>query len=437
MKKFSNSGKNPLIVELQFTTLLGELKSIDLEFSRFKEALEIGKGVDGSSVGLAPIERSDILLKPLMESYFNVPWNSTEAGRALCDIYNPSDTVEGFRAEKELETSPRYILKKAVAKAKETGYDYLTSAEMEFFMLRDGKPLDQVGYFSPPPIDGGAHLRRDILEAMSKLGLQGEYLHHEVATGQYEISLRYNDALTTADNVMTFRYVASNIVAHQGIKVTYMPKPFVGINGSGMHMHMSLRGAKDGTNIFYDDKERLSKTARQFIAGVLTHAKGMAALAAPTVNSYKRLVPGYEAPVYLAWGFINRSALVRVPYFNSRKAARVEVRMPDPKCNPYLVKACILTAGLQGIEEGIEAGEPCTENTFEQIGKYDHIPGTLGEAITEMEHDPLILNVLGHEAAGRYIEAKKKEWNEYCREYPTWDPMTITEWERARYLETF
>jgi glutamine synthetase len=437
LKRLGNSGKIPLIVELQFTNLVGELKSIDLEYSRFKEALEIGKGVDGSSVGLAPIEKSDILLKPLMDTYFEVPWNSTEAGRVLCDIHRTAETVEEFKREEELELSPRYILKKALTRAREIGYGYLTSAEMEFFILKDGKPLDQVGYFSPPPIDAGAHLRREILEAMSKLELQGEYLHHEVATGQYEISLRYDDALKIADNVMTFRYVASNIAAHQGLTVTYMPKPFVRINGSGMHMHMSLRNNKDGSNVFYDDKERLSKVARQFIGGVLAHAKGLAALAAPTVNSYKRLVPGYEAPVYLAWGFINRSALIRVPYFNSKKAARIEVRMSDPKCNPYLVKAAVLAAGLQGIEEGIDPGEPCSENTFEQLGKYDHIPGTLGEAITELEHDQLIHDVLGAEATERYVEAKKKEWNDYCKEYPQWDPLTITDWERARYLTTF
>jgi glutamine synthetase len=460
-----NNGRkqNPLIVELQFTTLLGELKSIDVDFSRFKDALKIGKGVDGSSVGLAPIEHSDIVLKPIGSTYFKEPWNSGEVGCVLCDIYSPSANVEGFGIEKELELSPRFILKKQVAKAEEIGLDPLISSENEYFAFKNGQLLDNAGYMSPPPIDRGAPLRRKILKTLKELRIgvkrepekeiDVEYLHHEVSPGQYEISLRYDKALKTADNIMRFRYIASNIAAEEGITLSFMPKPQIGINGSGMHMHMSLKSAKDGTNIFYDDKKGLSNDAKYFIGGILKHAKALAALFAPTVNSYKRLIPGFEAPQYLpkylpkdlvlvgGWGWINRSAFIREPYFNTKKAARVEVRGPDPKSS-YLAIAGIIGAGMDGMENKIEPGEPCSEDIFEDAkknpDKYDHLPATLGEAIEELKKDSLVCNVLGPEATQRYTEAKIKEWTDYCKANPgKWNPLEVTEWERAKYLATF
>lgn len=424
----------PPIVEMQFTNLAGELKSVDLTYERFRESVRLGKGVDGSSVHMAPLERSDLIIKPIMESYFRVPWNEGRTARVLCDIFKPAERVSEFAREKEYELSPRCILKRNLASAKEEGYEFVTSAEMEFFALKDGEFLDRAPYFAPPPYDRGAELRRETLITMTKVGVRGEYLHHEVATGQYEITLRHGNALRTADNVMTFKYVAKNIAARAGALITFMPKPFAGMNGSGMHIHMSLRRAK--ANAFYG-REMLSKLARHFIAGVLAHAKALSALAAPTVNSYKRLVAGYEAPVYICWGFMNRSAMIRVPSFNSKRSARVELRMPDPTCNPYLTQAAILASGLHGIRERMDPGDAMTDNAYESGGDLDELPGTLKEALGGLRKDRVIMNALGEAAAQKYIQTKTREWEEYERINPDWDHATITHWETERYLERF
>ncbi len=422
------------IVEMQFTNLAGELKSVDVTYERFKESVRLGKGVDGSSVHFAPLEKSDLVLKPITESYFRVPWDGETTGRVLCDIFRPAERVAQFGREEEFELSPRYILKRNLADAKKEGYDFITSAEMEFFILKDGEFLDKAVYFAPPPYDRGAELRREISAAMTKVGVMAEYLHHEVATSQYEITLRHGNALRTADNVMAFKYIAKNVAARAGASVTFMPKPFAGMNGSGMHLHMSL--TRRNENMFYG-REMISKLARHFVAGILAHAKALSALAASTVNSYKRLVAGYEAPVYISWGFLNRSAMIRIPSFNSRKSARVELRMPDPMCNPYLTQAAILASGLDGIRERLDPGNAMSSNAYQNGDGLDQLPGRLEEALNHLTNDRVIMKALGQPAASKYVEMKRHECEEYEGANSNWDPATIMPWENERYLERF
>jgi len=417
---------------MQFTNLEGELKSVDVKYERFKEFMQLGKCVDGSSVNLTPIEKSDLILKPIMETYFEVPWGEGRTARVLCDLFKPAEKNAQFGNEDEYELSPRYILKRNMAAAKREGYDFITGSEMEFFILKDGRFSDQAPYFAPTPYDLGAALRRKIFTTTEDLGVACEFSHHEVATSQHEISLRNSTALTSADNVMTFKYIAKNVAAAAGMSLTFMPKPFAGMNGSSMGTHMSL---KRGTaNLFYSSKERLSKLARHFLAGVLFHAKALSALVAPTVNSYKRLVAGYEAPVYVCWGHINRSAMIRIPSFNSKKSARIELRAPDPMCNPYLAIAGALASGLDGIKEQREPDDEIASNAYEQAG-LNKLPGTLIQALESLKSDQVITRALGETAVDKYVEIKMREFNDYEKTNPTWDPATITEWETHRYLE--
>lgn len=417
-------------VELQFTDLVGNLKSIDVSSESYNECKTSGKGVDGSSIGMAPIEKSDLLLKPIESTFFSLPWDST-IGRVLCDIYDPAESVEDFGKETECEFSPRFVLKKVLKKGKEMGYDFMTSAEMEFFMLSNGHPLDRTGYFSPMPLDMGAPIRREIFDMLPIAGIHGLYLHHEVSTGQYEICLRHDNALKMADDIVTFRFIAKNLAFRNGLLLTFMPKPFQAINGSGMHIHMSLIDKK-GENLFYG-RGRISNIAKNFIAGILENAKSLAVLAAPGVNSYKRLVPGYEAPVYICWGFMNRTALIRVPAFSSKDAARVELRMPDPSCNPYLLYACVLAAGLEGIEKGMDPEEPCSINTYENGSKFEMLPSTLESGLEEIAGSKLMRDTLGKEMLDRFIKIKTCEWKDFIEENE-WNPLEITKWELERYM---
>ena len=421
-------------VELHFLPLVGGLRSIEVSFKGYREALRYGKGIDGSSVSLAPIEKSDLYLKPVKGSFLRLPWDR-DVARVLCDIYIPAEKIED--SEEELDLSPRYILKRSLERASEMGYGFRASVEMEFFILRSGERLDDAGYLSPKPLDKGVHLRREILEALSSAGVQILYDHHEVSQGQYEVCLLDKVGLKTADNITAFRYLTKNLVHERGLELTFMPKPFPKINGSGMHIHMSLfKDGSRGVNLFYGDGgERISRLAKQFIGGLLSHAKALAALMAPTVNSYKRLVPGYEAPVNIAYGDMNRSALVRIPAFRSRGAARVEVRMPDCLSNPYLSMAAALNAGLDGIEKDIDPGEPCDVNTYKE-GSYDSLPPTLGEALGELARDKVLAECLGEKAMRTYISSKTKEWEEYKKHHREWDPLTITEWEWKKYFDS-
>jgi len=413
---------------MQFTNLAGELKSVDVAYERFRECVRLGKCIDGSSVDLAPLEKSDLVLKPIMDTYFEIPWNEGRTARVLCDLFRPAEKTTQFGHEEEYELSPRYILKRNMAAV---GYDFITSAEMEFFILKGRNVADQATYFASPPYDREAQLRRNIFTTMEDLGVAGEFLHHEVATSQYEISLRHGSALRSADNVMAFKYIAKNVAAAAGMLVTFMPKPFAGMNGSGMHIHMSLK--RETENLFYG-KEKLSKVARYFIAGILNHAKALSALVGPTVNSYKRLLAGYEAPVYVCWGYMNRSTMIRVPSFNSKKSARIELRTPDPMCNPYLAMAALLASGLDGMREHMEPGDAMSSNAFEQKGP-DKLPGTLKEALEYLKSDQVITKALGDPAVNKYVEIKTRECDYYEKAHPIWDPATITEWETDRYLE--
>jgi glutamine synthetase len=426
-------------ISLQFTDIVGTIKSVTITPRRLEEAVEKGVWFDGSSIeGFARIYESDMVLHPDVNTYRLLPWEPSERRRAriICDVYSPDG--------QPFEGDPRYILKRAIAAAVEMGYTYNVGPELEFFLFKmDGEPLmkpvphDVGGYFDFSPRDLASAVRGDIVTALQGLGMEVETSHHEVATGQHEIDIRYADALTSADNAMALRYTVKAVTAAHGLYATFMPKPIFGINGSGMHTHQSLFTTA-GENAFYnpDDKYRLSKVAYSFIAGQMEHARALSAVVAPTVNSYKRLTPGYEAPVYICWGQVNRSALIRIPrYLPGREdSTRVELRCPDPSCNPYLAFAVMLQAGLDGIRRGLTPPPPIEEDVYDfddsRLKELNiaTLPGTLEEAINELERDELLKTALGPHTCQRYIEAKRGEWDEYR--------IQVTDWELARYLQT-
>jgi len=356
-------------VQLQFTDIFGIVKSVTIPIQHLKDSLEHGTWFDGSSIeGFARIAESDLFLKPDIETYALVPWLESEDGntaRFICDIYKPNN--------KPFEGDPRYILKKVIKEAKEMGFEYNTGPELEFFLFRreNGlKPLphDAAGYFDLST-DRAYNIRREMINALEKFGINVEMSHHEVARGQHEIDFRYDNALKTADNAITLKFALKAIAQKHDLHATFMPKPIADVNGSGMHVHQSLFDTKKKKNVFYDqkDKYKLSKTAYSFIAGQLKHIKGMSAILSPTVNSYKRLVPGYEAPVYISWAQMNRSSLIRIPQvFEDRpEATRAEIRCPDPSCNVYLAFAVMLKAGLDGIKNNLKPPKPLEDNVFQ------------------------------------------------------------------------
>lgn len=410
--------KNINFIEVWFTDVLGVLKTITLTPSELEAGLE-GVGFDGSSIeGFARIEESDMIAKPDIRTFALVPWQTEQApvARMFCDILN-SDTTP-------YAGDPRFALKKILQKIAGQGLTYYVGPELEYFYFksdRDTETLDSGGYFDARPRDMGSDLRRDSILALQEMGIQVEYSHHEVAASQHEIDLRYDDALLMADKTMTYRVVVKEIARQRGCYATFMPKPVFGINGSGMHVHQSLfQGEK---NLFYDpnDPYHLSQTARQFVAGLLTHAREVTAVTNQWVNSYKRLLPGYEAPVYISWARRNRSTLVRVPMYKPGKetATRVEFRAPDPACNPYLAFTVMLAAGLKGIEEGYELCDPVEEDIFtmtptEVTGRQiATLPGNLYEAISEVENSELVRQALGEHIFNKFIENKKIEWDQY------------------------
>ncbi|MGB9703731.1 MAG: glutamine synthetase family protein [Candidatus Micrarchaeia archaeon] len=413
-------------VEMQFVDLR-RLREIDVTVKRFEESLSEGKVFDGSSVGMAPIQESDLVLKPIPETFFKLPWNK-KVGRVLCDIYKANKEME------EHEMSPRFILKKQLQKAKENSFKFFTAVENEFFLLKENNLIDEAGYFYTTPLDKTKEFRNEIFETLTKLGIEVEYMHHEVAQAQGEITLKYQEALKMADTVITFRYIAQNIAHTKGLVFTLMPKVKAGINGSGMHIHLSLSDLK-GNNVFYSssDKLKISKTAKYFIGGVLEHFKALAGIVAPSINSRKRLIPGYEAPINKAWGPKNRSALIRIPAFFSKKSARIEFRMPDSTCNPYLAFASLLACGLEGIEKEIDPGEACFKNTYEEKD-YESIPGKQEEIIAELKKDKTIRNTLG-KAFDAYVKLMEEELKDYKKENKKWNPFEITKWEIKKYLE--
>jgi len=427
-------------VEMQFVDVLGAAKSLTLPVSQLEEALDRGVWFDGSSIqGFARIQESDMFLRPDARSYRVLPWTGGEVplrARLICDVYSPDGTP--------FEGDPRYVLRRMVEKAAALGYTYNVGPELEFFLLRKNGdiahavPHDVGGYFDFSPNDEAQRVRSDIAEALLALKINVEMEHHEVAIGQHEIDFRYSDALHTADNAITFKYTVKGIAAKYGLLATFMPKPVFGINGSGMHCHQSLADKNSGDTRFYDaagEPFKLSLIARQFVAGQLHHARALAAIVAPTVNSYKRLTPGYEAPVYICWAQRNRSALIRVPRYSPgrEQATRVELRFPDPSANPYLAFAVMLAAGLDGIEKKMTPPAPVTDDVYEwddaerQAHGVGTLPGSLREALDEMIQSKLVRETLGEHVFEAYVQAKTLEWDEYRTH--------VSEWERERYME--
>ncbi|MBW6469065.1 MAG: glutamine synthetase family protein [Coriobacteriia bacterium] len=421
-------------VRFWFTDVLGFLKSFAVTDTEVETAFEEGMGFDGSSIdGFARIQESDMVAFPDASTFQLLPWRPEEGGvaRMFCDITTPDGSP--FNGD------PRYILKRTLKKAADMGYTMYVGPELEFFYFADSEStqvLDKGGYFDLTPLDVASELRRDTVLALEKLGIPVEYSHHEVAPSQHEIDLRYTDALSMADNVMTYRLTVKEIAYANGVYATFMPKPIQGENGSGMHVHQSLFD-KDG-NAFFDADDpqgyNLSTVGKQYIAGLLKYAPEFCAVTNQFVNSYKRLVPGYEAPVYITWARRNRSAMVRVPMYKPGKenATRVELRSPDPSANPYLAFAVMLGAGLKGIEEGLELPAEATNNIFhmteEELASagIGMLPENLGEAIKLFEESEAMKDILGDHVHRFFVENKKAEWNEY--------KAYVTQWEQDKYL---
>jgi glutamine synthetase len=420
-------------IRLWFTDVLGMLKSFEITASELPEALESGMGFDASSIdGFARIEESDMIAMPDPETFVILPWrNNGDAPvcRMFCDIMTPQG--EHYAGD------PRWALKRTLAEASRLGYTFYTGPELEYFYFKDDKAptvLDQGGYFDLTPLDVLMGLRRETIQALEGMGVKIEYAHHEVAPSQHEIDMRYCEALKMADNAMTYRLTVKEVAIRHGVYATFMPKPIFGENGSGMHVHQSLfKGSK---NAFYDasDKYHLSKVGKSYIAGLLKHAPEICAIVAQWVNSYKRLVPGYEAPVYIGWARRNRSALVRVPMYKpgKEKATRAEFRCPDPACNPYLAFAVMLAAGLKGVKEKYELPEPIEEDIFhmgperrKKLG-IEALPGSLGEAIAITEKSALVRHTLGDHVFEKFIENKKIEWDKYR--------IHVSQYETETYL---
>ncbi len=423
-------------IRMQFTDIFGQLKNVAITASQIEKAVDNQIMIDGSSIeGFVRIEESDQYLRPDLDSFAILPWRPQHGrvARLICDVYNPDGTP--FIGD------PRGALKRVLKKAADMGYSFNVGPELEFFLFEtdeQGKPTtrtgDEAGYFDLGPLDHGESTRREICMALEAMGFEIEASHHEVAAGQHEIDFKYADALTTADRIMTFKLAVKSISQKNGLHATFMPKPVFGINGSGMHTNMSL--FKDGRNVFFDesDPRKLSKIAYSFIAGILAHVKGMAAITNPLVNSYKRLVPGYEAPCYLAWSASNRSALIRIPAARGQ-ATRVELRCPDPACNPYLTLAVCLAAGLDGIEKGMTPPEETTENIFAMDAEtraakgIDSLPGSLSESVDAMEKDAVVAEALGRHIFDYYTAGKRREWDDYR--------TAVSDWEIAKYIITY
>jgi len=429
-------------IRFWFTDVLGQLKSFAVGREELEGALEEGMGFDGSSItGFNRIEESDMIAMPDPDTYAVLPWRTNgskgNVARMFCDVLRPGG--------EPYEGDPRYVMRRALARMEELGFDaFYLGPELEFFYFasdqlgEDGLPviLDKGGYFDLTTLDAASDLRRDTVNTLKSLGIPVEYTHHEVGPSQHEIDMRYADGLRMSDNAMTYRIAVKEVAASHGVYATFMPKPLFGENGSGMHTHQSLFA--EGKNAFYDadGDHHLSATAKSYIAGLLRHAREITALFAPNVNSYKRLVLGYEAPVYVAWSQRNRSALVRVPVYHpgKEKATRCELRCPDPSCNPYLTFAAMLHAGLEGIERGYELPEPMERNLYElshdeRIDRgIEQLPETLGEAIEVLAESHLVRRALGDHIFPRYVELKREEWEEYR--------VQVTRWELDRYLPT-
>lgn len=426
-------------INLQFTDIVGVVKGVTIPVEEFEHACEHGVWFDGSSIeGFARIAESDMFLMPDLSTFAVLPWEKEYVtARVICWVFN---------ADGELfPGDPRAVLARMMQKAAEMGYVYQTGPELEFFLFKTENggnvaplPHDKAGYFDFST-DLAMQVRKDMSNALAAMGIKVEASHHEVAVGQHEIDFRYDNAMRTADNTVTFKYTLKAVAQQYGLHATFMPKPIQGINGNGMHTHQSLAFLETGANAFVDpsDEYGLSEIAKHFIAGQLYHARGMCAVLSPLVNSYKRLVPGYEAPVYISWARINRSALIRIPRTSPGRpeTTRIELRCPDPSANPYLAFAVMLAAGLDGIEKKMPIPEPTEENLYHldeaelKLRNIGTLPATLGEALEELEKDEVIRTALGEHVFERFVEAKRKEWDEYR--------MYVSPWELERYLEIY
>ena len=429
--------ENVHFLRLQFTDIDGIIKNVELPESQFEKALDGQIMFDGSSIeGFTRIEESDMLLVPDLDTFQVFPWETShgKVGRLVCDIANPDGSA--------FAGCPRTALKRVVDTTAAKGFKMMAGPEAEFFLFQrdsNGRPMpvthDTGGYFDLTPVDLGEEARRDITLALEAMGFEVEAAHHEVAPGQHEIDFKYDDAVTTADAIVTFRFVVKKVAQMHGLHATFMPKPLAGVNGSGMHTHQSLF-TKGGDNAFFDPKGKweLSKTARGYIGGLLEHARALVAITNPLVNSYKRLVPGYEAPVNVAWSEKNRSPMIRVP---ARRGVgtRCEVRMPDPSCNPYLALTAMLASGLDGIARGLDCGEPVNRNIFTMSQrekrrlKIHTLPANLEEALDFLEKDTVLREALGDHIFDHFLYNKRIEWAEYIKE--------IHSWELERYLDRY
>jgi glutamine synthetase len=431
LKRVEKDGVKSVL--LWFTDLEGHLKSFAITPGELEGALDDGMGFDGSSItGFNAIEESDMVAIPDPGTYQLMParQGETTVARMISDVVTPDGNP--------YEGDPRYVLRRALERMKTMGFDtFNVGPELEYFLFKDAtgaETLDEGGYFAMTTLDAATELRNETISALESMGIPIEYHHHEVGPSQHEIDMRFADALAMADHTITYRLIVKEIAAKNGVYATFMPKPIFGENGSGMHTHQSL--FSDGRNSFFDSEDRwhLSDAGKAFIAGQLRHAREIAAVVAQWVNSSQRLVPGYEAPVYVAWSQRNRSALIRIPLYKpgSEQATRAEIRCPDPACNPYLTFACLLHAGLDGIEHGYELPDPMETNLYHLTAEQRRergivsLPETLGEAIDELAGSELARKALGPHIFDRYVELKRKEWDKYR--------VQLTEWELERYL---
>ena len=423
-------------IRLQFTDIFGTLKNVAITASQLEKALNNKCMFDGSSIeGFSRIEESDMYLRPDLNTFTIFPWRPQQGkvARFICDIYRPDGTA--------YESDPRQVLENVIRETEEMGYQFVVGPEFEFFLFHqddDGTPTttthEKAGYFDLGPLDLGENARRDMVLTLEDMGIEIEASHHEMAPAQHEIDLKYEEALETADNMVTFRMVVKTIAKRHGLHATFMPKPKYGINGSGMHLNMSL--SRDGENIFSDenDEHGLSQEAYYFIGGLMKHIKAITFITNPLVNSYKRLVPGYEAPTYIAWSANNRTPLIRIPE-SRRSGKRIELRSPDASANPYLALAVCLAAGMEGIREKILPPKEISQNIFElneeekkALG-IECLPGSLMEAVEEFEKDAFIQKVLGEELSQKFIKAKKAEYDRYRSQ--------VSEWEMNEYLQKY
>lgn len=421
-------------IDLEFVDMLGSPKMCEITVERLEDALTSGTWFDGSSIeGFARIAESDMFLVPDTSTWAPLPWTANKTARIICDVYVDEKTP--------FPGDPRSILKRQLSRAEKMGFEYKVGPELEFFIFKGmngeqgaAQMHDNAGYFDLATRDEAVELRQEIVPALEKMGMKIERSHHEVAQGQHEIDFTYGNALPIADAVLTYKTTVKTLSKKYGLYASFMPKPVFGINGSGMHVHQSLW--KDGKNLFYDGSNEywLSKTAMHFLAGIMQHSRALAAVTNPSVNSYKRLVPGYEAPVYICWGRINRSALIRIPrnLVGKEKGTRIECRFPDPSCNPYLAFAAMLAAGLDGIERKLEPPKPVEERVYgyeeekRRVLGIKTLPASLEEASRELASDKVVAEALGTHATERLLTIQKKDWDGYSTQ--------VTPWEKERYF---